>query len=61
MIRLALDLIFAVAIALAVAYGLAAVLREYTAVTWWQVLDRGRGGVDPRDGGLVAVEGLRKI
>ncbi len=44
MIRLAIDLIFAVAIALVVAYGLASVLREYTAVTWWQVLAVGEGG-----------------
>ena len=35
-IRFVFDLIFGVAIALAVAYGLAAVLREYTAVTWWR-------------------------
>lgn len=36
MIRLAIDLIFGVAIALAIAYGLASVLRGH--VTWWQVL-----------------------
>ena len=42
-LHFSIDLVFASAISLALAFILAYVLVEYTAVTWWQVLALGAG------------------